>query len=186
MISVVEWLAPAATMLAAIMTASNLGARITGWGFVVFTIGSVGWVVLGVATDQTSLIVANGFLTAVNVIGIWRWLGRQARYEAVGEAAEAAGAAPVAVSGIPASGLIGRTVTDDQGEPLAKIVEVILDRQSGALAQLVVRFGGVGGVGEQLVALLQGDFSLSESAVTTRLSASKLASLPRLDKPLAA
>ena len=34
------WVAPIATTLAALMTASNLGSRITGYGFIVFTIGS--------------------------------------------------------------------------------------------------------------------------------------------------
>ena len=41
MISLVGWLATIATMIAAMMTASNLGARVTGWGFVVFSISSV-------------------------------------------------------------------------------------------------------------------------------------------------
>jgi hypothetical protein len=27
------WVAPAATMIAAMMTAANLGARVIGWGF---------------------------------------------------------------------------------------------------------------------------------------------------------
>lgn len=36
------WAAPAATMIAAMMTAFNFGARITGWGFVAFTV-LCGW-----------------------------------------------------------------------------------------------------------------------------------------------
>ena len=31
------WVAPIATIIAALMTASNLGSRITGAGFIVFT-----------------------------------------------------------------------------------------------------------------------------------------------------
>jgi hypothetical protein len=37
---IAAWIAPAATVIAAVMTAANLGARITDWGFVVFTVGS--------------------------------------------------------------------------------------------------------------------------------------------------
>lgn len=54
MISLVGWLATIATMIAAMMTASNLGARVTGWGFVVFSISSVCWTTLGYATGQTA------------------------------------------------------------------------------------------------------------------------------------
>ena len=76
-----NWVAPIATTIAAIMVAANLGSRFTGWGFVVFTIGSVGWMVVGAVTDQPSLLWQNVFLFAVNVVGIWRWLGLRARYE---------------------------------------------------------------------------------------------------------
>ena len=38
------WIAPIATAIAAIMTASNLGTRVTGWGFVVFAVGSIAWI----------------------------------------------------------------------------------------------------------------------------------------------
>ncbi|WP_366499360.1 hypothetical protein [Sphingopyxis sp.] len=58
------------------MTASNLGARITGWGFAVFTIGSICWSLVGFWSGQTHLVATNVFLTLVNLVGIWRWLGR--------------------------------------------------------------------------------------------------------------
>lgn len=66
------WVAPVATMIAAIMTAANLGARVTGWGFVVFVIGSVSWSIVGISSGQNNLLWTNGFLTLVNVIGVWR------------------------------------------------------------------------------------------------------------------
>jgi hypothetical protein len=69
------WIAPIATMIAAIMTAANLGARITGWGFVVFAIGSIAWTAVGLSSGQTNLVATNAFLTLVNLVGIWRWLG---------------------------------------------------------------------------------------------------------------
>lgn len=66
------WGGAAATMIAAMMTAANLGARIIGWGFVVFTIGSVGWSLVGLSSGQNNLVATNTFLTLVNGVGIWR------------------------------------------------------------------------------------------------------------------
>ena len=45
--SIAGWVAPVATTIAALMTASNLGSRITGYGFIVFTIGSIAWLYAG-------------------------------------------------------------------------------------------------------------------------------------------
>ena len=84
-----NWVAPIATTLAAIMVAANLGTRVTGWGFVVFSVGSVAWVVIGAATGQANLLWQNVFLLGVNVVGIWRWLGIRARYEQGASAATA-------------------------------------------------------------------------------------------------
>src|ERR1700760_361969 len=83
------WVAPAATMIASVMTASNLGARVTGWGFLVFLVGSLAWTLVAVTSGQPNLLWTNVFLSVVNAIGIWRWLGRQARYEDGSKAAEA-------------------------------------------------------------------------------------------------
>jgi len=58
-------IAPSATMIAAMMTAANLGARVTGWGFAVFTIGSICWSFVGFLSGQMNLLATNGFLTLV-------------------------------------------------------------------------------------------------------------------------
>jgi hypothetical protein len=85
-----NWVAPIATTLAAVMVAANLGTRITGWGFIVFSIGSIGWIVIGAVTGQGNLLWQNVFLLVVNLVGVWRWLGIRARYEkGAGAATEA-------------------------------------------------------------------------------------------------
>lgn len=182
--SVAEWIAPAATMLAAIMTAANLGARVTGWGFVVFTIGSLGWIIVGLGSDQSSLVITNAFLMLVNAVGIWRWLGRQARYETLGAAAEAAGHDPEAAEVVPASGLVGRSIADPHGQTVGEVVETIIECGNGGIRHLVVRFGGVGGVGEQIVALPLADIRIEAKTLTTRLAAPDVKALPRLDAAL--
>jgi hypothetical protein len=176
--------APAATMIAAIMTAANLGARVTGWGFVVFTIGSAVWIIVGLGSSQNSLVITNVVLAIINAIGIWRWLGRQARYESVGEAAEIAGTAAQLASVVAASSLVGRDIVDADGNKLGEAVEAFLDCDSAAIHHLVARFGGVGGIGEQIVALPLADIWLAGPAVSTRLSGEEMAALPRLDASL--
>lgn len=76
-----DWLAPIATTIAAVMVAANAGARITGYGFIAFSIGSIAWMAVGWFQDQMNLIIQNAVLLVINMIGIWRWLGLRARYE---------------------------------------------------------------------------------------------------------
>lgn len=76
-----NWVAPIATTIAAVMVAANAGSRITGYGFIVFCVGSVAWMGVGWMNGQANLLVQNGILLAINALGIWRWLGLRARYE---------------------------------------------------------------------------------------------------------
>lgn len=147
------WIAPAATMIAAMMTAANLGARITGWGFVVFTIGSVAWSIVGVTSGQTNLIVANGFLTLVNAVGIWRWLGRQARYDKGGARAAEESERPQVETLFAAGAIGGAKVVDRAGETIGTVVDAMLCCDSHRIEYLVVSVGGIGGVGETLHAI---------------------------------
>lgn len=76
-----NWVAPIATTIAAIMVAANLGTRLTGYGFIVFSVGSIAWMGVGWFNDQANLVWQNAILLLVNLVGIWRWLGLRARYE---------------------------------------------------------------------------------------------------------
>ena len=147
------WVAPAATMIAAMMTAANLGARLTGWGFVVFTIGSIGWVTIGLSSGQTNLVASNAFLTVVNLVGIWRWLGRQRVYEGGGEAAKERSRHSSSPSLFTATGIAGMPVLDRAGETVGKAVEALVECRSGQVSYVVVSTGGIGGVAEELRAV---------------------------------
>jgi hypothetical protein len=70
------------------MVAINLSSRFTGWGFVVFTVSSVAWVVLGLTQGLQSLVIQNGVLFVINLVGIYRWLFVKYRYEKGAAAAE--------------------------------------------------------------------------------------------------
>ena len=178
---VAGWVAPAATMIAAIMTAANLGARVTGWGFVVFLIGSTSWSIVGESSGQTNLIWTNGFLTLVNVIGVWRWLGRQAKYDDGGAAAAKRSAAARVPTLFSTGALVGSKVTGSDGETIATVVDAMARCESGSLAYVVVSEGGMVGIGERLHALDPAQLVFEHDGVRSRLDAVGLASLPVLD-----
>jgi hypothetical protein len=147
---IAEWLAPIATMIAAMMTAVNLGARVTGWGFVIFTIGSVAWTTVGLGSGQTSLIVANGFLTAVNLVGIWRWLGRQRAYEDGGRSAKAASRKASSPTLFTATGIAGMPVMGADHTHFGKAVEALIECSSGEVSYVVVSTTSGAGLAEEL------------------------------------
>lgn len=72
------YIAMATGIVAAILVSANLGRRITGWAFVVFTISSVLWVAVGGLDSEPPLIIQNAVLTIVNVFGVYRWLFKKA------------------------------------------------------------------------------------------------------------
>lgn len=137
-------------MIAAMMTAANLGARVTGWGFVVFTLGSVCWSIVGVSTGQTNLVATNIFLTLVNFVGIWRWLGRQRAYEDGGQSAKIKSRRSAVPTLFTATGIAGMAVKDAQGGEIGTAVEALIECETSAVGYVVVATGGIGGVAEEL------------------------------------
>lgn len=164
------WVAPSATMAAAVMTASNLGARVTGWGFVVFTVASIAWCTVALATDQPNLLWANGFLVGVNLMGVWRWLGRQARFERAGDAAAAASGHAATPTIEPLSRVIGAPVRDSSGQKAGVIIDALANRSEDQIVYFVMSDGGVGGLGEQLYGLQPAEVRLGDGQVSLRRS----------------
>ncbi|MBB4640067.1 hypothetical protein [Rhizorhapis suberifaciens] len=68
------WYASLTGMLAAIVIASNLGRRITGWAFVLFATSSVAWIIAGMRDGEQALLWQNIVLLLTNFFGIYRWL----------------------------------------------------------------------------------------------------------------
>ena len=178
-----SWIASAATMIAAMMTAANLGTRVTGWGFVVFTIGSIAWATVGMVSGQTSLMITNAFLFAVNLFGVWRWLGRQARYEqgsaAATQVSHRHSHAPTLFS---ANALMGAKVDDRDGRTLGVIVDTMLACDTKQLNYIVIARGGIGGAGETLRALSPRHFTLDPQGIHCSLTEADLEGLPAIDE----
>lgn len=179
--AVAAWVAPVATMIAAVMTAANLGARVTGWGFVVFVIGSVSWSIVGISSGQSNLLWTNGFLTFVNVIGVWRWLGRQAKYEDGGAAAATRSARSRVPTLFSAASLVGSKVTGPDGGTIGIVIDAMAKCDGAALAYVVISEGGLGGVGERLHALDPAALVFGHDNVCAKFNADELAALPVLN-----
>jgi hypothetical protein len=174
------WVAPIATMIAAIMTAANLGARVTGWGFVIFTAGSIAWSIVGLATDQTNLVATNGFLTLVNLVGIWRWLGRQGGYEDGGKSAAQASRRSPGPNLFTASGIAGKLVVDRHLKVLGKAVEALIECPSGNIAYVVIATSGPGGLGEHLRGVAQIDIDFAHDRLVLSMDENTFAALPEI------
>jgi PRC-barrel domain len=175
------YLAPAATMIAACMTAANLGPRITGWGFVVFALGSIAWSAVALSTGQQSLLLTNNFLLIVNMIGAWRWLGRIARFNDGAKAAEEKSRDTPSPTLVNIGAIEGRPILNPAGVKLGHAVGMMATVDEGRISYLVAGLGGVGGVGERLVALPWLHMKIDPDGLVVRMSDAELDKLPLLD-----
>lgn len=171
------WVALVATCVAAIMTASNLGARVTGWGFAVFTVGAVAWIVVGIVTHQTQLLYSNAFLGLVDLFGIWRWLGRRAKISDTMRAEEDRSDQRPGENLFSTASLDGLPVLSADGDTIATAVDALAACKGGRIDFLIVRAGGVGGVGETLYRLPWSAATIRDHAVETGLHAREIGSL---------
>ena len=181
MAATISWVATIATVIAASMTAANLGARITGYGFAVFTLGALCWIAVGVMTDQPALLWTNIVLTMLDIFGVWRWLGRQSKVE---EGARAASEASEQMPGealFPVS-LLARAPVAAGGSEIGRCVDAMAGCSSGRLDYVVVSEGGVAGVGETLRRLPWGKAKVEGEKLITTVSAAEFEQLQMLPR----
>jgi membrane protein implicated in regulation of membrane protease activity len=181
MAELISWVATIATITAAFMTAANLGARITGFGFAVFLIGSLSWLAIGLLTGQPALTGTNAVLTALNIFGVWRWLGRQASVEEGGRAAAEASAETPGEALFPVSQL-GRAEVVGANGPLGHCIDALAGCRSGRIAYVVVSEGGVAGVGETLRRLPWPQAHVEDDRVVAELGRDEFADLQELQR----
>ena len=180
--SIAAIVAPVATTIAALVVASNLGARITGYGFIIFTVGSIAWTGLGYATDQPNLLWQNVVLTGLNLFGVWRWLGRQSRIEEGGMAAAEASEGAAGESLFPVSLMMKARIDDPDGTELGTCVDAMAGCDSGRIRYVVVSEGGLAGVGETLRRLPWPDACVRSDKLVTRLDAAEFCALRPIRK----
>ena len=181
MAETISWVATIATIVAAFMTASNLGSRVTGYGFAVFTVGALCWIAVGLFTHQPALLWTNVVLTVLDIFGVWRWLGRQARVE---EGARSATQASEFTPGevlFPVS-ILARAPVRCGGEEVGHCIDAMAGCRSGKLDYVVVSEGGVAGVGERLRRLAWADAHVDGETVEAHLSADRFQQLEELSR----
>jgi len=181
MTDLISWAATVATIAGASMTASNLGSRVTGYGFAVFTVGALLWITVGAVTHQPALLWTNVVLLFLDIFGIWRWLGRQARVEEGGRTAAEASEATPGEALFPVS-LLGRAAVRCRGKEVGHCIDAMAACRSGRLDYLVVTEGGVAGVGERLRRLPWSDAYVDGEAVVTDIPADRFGQLEELQR----
>ncbi|GAA4017065.1 PRC-barrel domain-containing protein [Sphingomonas swuensis] len=179
---IASWVATAATIIAACFTASNLGSRVTGIGFIIFTLGSIAWFTTGYLTDQPALMWTNVVMTGLNLFGVYRWLGRQAKLEEGASKAAEASAAQPGEDLFPASALTASKLLGRDGEPLGSTVDAMLSCHGGTLRYLVVAQGGVAGVGETFRRVDWHYAGVQDGSVKTDMTSADFEALPELQK----
>jgi hypothetical protein len=178
---IASYIAPAATILAALVTASNVGARITGWGFVIYTVGSLAWLAIGLTIGPSSLVWQNAILLPLDIFGIWRWLGRQARIEEGGQTAEKRSRRQDGETLFPMSIITKAPVVSADGKAMGRCVDAMAGCSSGRLSYLVVADGGVAGVGETFRRLPWDGCSVKGETVNSAMPLSQFCSLEPLE-----
>ncbi|MGE5563720.1 MAG: PRC-barrel domain containing protein [Bacillota bacterium] len=181
MAETISWVATVATIVAAFMTASNLGSRVTGFGFAVFTFGALCWIGVGVLTHQPALLWTNVVLTVLDIFGVWRWLGRQARVEEGGKSASEASEHTPGEALFPVS-LLGRAAVRCGDKDVGHCVDAMAGCRSGRLDYLVVSEGGVAGVGERLRRLPWSDAYVDGEIVVANFAPDRFARLAELQR----
>ena len=181
MIEVLGWIATVATIGGALLTASNLGAKVTGSGFVVFLFGSLSWLGLAWMTNQQALLWTNIVLTFLNLFGIWRWLGRQARVEEGGKVASQASAHLPGETLFPVS-LLATAPVFASGEEVGACVDAMAGQSSGRLAYVMISQGGLAGVGEHFRRLAWSDASVDGSHLVLGMTRAQFKALPEVAK----
>lgn len=181
MTDIISWVATIATIIAASMTAANLGSRITGYGFVVFTFGALCWIAVGLTTHQPALLWTNIVLTVLDLFGIWRWLGRQTKVEEGARAASQASEMTPGEALFPVS-LLTRAPVSSARTELGRCIDGMAGCSSGRLSYLVVSQGGVAGVGETLRRLPWTDAKADGESLVTTLSLAEFEGLEVLQR----
>src|SRR5688500_4175988 len=181
--NIANWTATVFTIVAALMTAANLGARLTGWGFAMFAVGSVAWIAADVqrGDPEPTLLVTHCVLLLVNLFGVWRWLGRQARYEDSSAHASKRSRWARVPTLFSAGSLIGATVRGSGEDSRGTVVDAMLKCDDKGLAYVVTSEGGVGGAGETLRAVPPEHLRLNEGEVVCDLNDDEWKRLPPIE-----
>lgn len=181
MADTISWVATVATIIAASMTAANLGSRMTGYGFLVFTFGALCWIAAAAMSNQPALLWTNVVLIILDLFGVWRWLGRQGKVEEGARSASEASEQGAGEALFPIS-LLSRAPVIARGQERGHCIEAMAGCSSGRLDYIVVSQGGVAGVGETLRRLPWNAASVDGQMVIASLTEKQFNELEQLTR----
>ncbi|WP_411817883.1 hypothetical protein [Hyphococcus sp. DH-69] len=78
-VDLIQWAATFTGIAAASLVAAHISTRVTGIAFIIFTFSSTLWITFAFIENENGLLLQNIVLTAINVIGIYRYLLRDKR-----------------------------------------------------------------------------------------------------------
>lgn len=83
-----NWFASLTCIAAALLVSINAGRKISGFGFVVFSISSAAWIAAATMEGESPLAIQNMVLLGINLFGVYRYLWHpvRSRPEAPGSA----------------------------------------------------------------------------------------------------
>ena len=178
-----DWIAVTATIVAALLTAANLGARVTGSGFVMYTLASAIWIATGVMNDfePLSVVVMHSVLLFINLFGVWRWLGRERRYEDSREHAQKRSRWAHVPTLFSACSMIGSSVAGRGTDSLGTVVDAMFNSDKKSIAYVVISEGGIAGAGETLRAVPPEHLKFEDESIVCDLSESDWRALPPIE-----
>ena len=75
LLTALQYFGAGAALVAALVVSLNLGARITGWAFVLFVVSSIVLIAWGFLGDEAEGIGRQNIgLLAINCVGVYRYL----------------------------------------------------------------------------------------------------------------
>ena len=88
----IEWYATVSGVVAALMLASDLGRKVTGFGFILFCTMNIAWIMHAQSQPEGGgLTWQNAILFAVNLLGVYQYLlspKNRRKMKAIGKAVE--------------------------------------------------------------------------------------------------
>ena len=137
------------------------------------------WSIVGALTDQPALLWTNVVLLAVDLFGVWRWLGRQVRVEEGARSAAEASEGRLSETLFPVS-LMTRAPVVADGIEVGRCVDAMAGCASGRVSYVVVSHGGVAAVGETLRRLPWSSAQVEGEKLVTKFKRSEFERLEEL------
>lgn len=73
-VEILRWTASLSGIFAALLVALDIGKRVSGAGFVVFSFSSICWIWAAFVERESPLAIQNTVLLGINILGIYRYL----------------------------------------------------------------------------------------------------------------